>query len=372
MQENSEEAKNEIPEGALTRAEEKQVIAKNRDRLYNFTLRAAIVFALCAVVLMVGFKMNEEFFDANSRIGILMGSVNAQEDQSTYTKINVKTQLRDEKNARLVIPLTASLDAKNVSIREEFTKNKFVITLSEYSENIPDGVELVSDSDIMDAVGVYRQNNDVVVEVYCRDSYDYALVMSNNALTVNFENIGDHYAAKAVIWLPYNDRSRLALPEWRQRLGKFASDNNIRLFMASDMQEEYTQSEVIAFANRVGADLVLGVQVEPGDGQKSYLMGVCNTSYFIPEYNSAFLSVMLAENFLSLTELEILGFEEADSSNPLVSEATVPSTMMRIVLTQEDKGSVENEYKLNEKIVAALENTMSGVLAQTAEKEEDY
>lgn len=371
MQENSEEAKNEMTEGALTRAEEKQAVAKNRDRLYNFTLRAAVVFALCAVLLMTGFKMNEDFFDANSRIGVLMESVNEQENHLTYPKINVTTHLKDEKNAKLVIPLTTSVDIKNVSIREEFTKNKFVITLSGYSENIPDGVELISDSSIMDAVGVYRQNKDVVVEVYCRDQYDYGLAVSNNVLSVSFNGIGEHYAAKAVIWIPYSDRNRLALPEWHQGLEKFAADNNIRLFMASDMQEEYTQSEVIAFANRMKADMVLGVQVEPYDGQQSCLLGVCNTAYFMPGHNSASLSVMMAENFMCLTELEMQGFEEADSNNPLVSEATVPSAMMRITIPQKDKDSVESEYKLNEKIVAALENTMSGVLTQTAQKVED-
>ena len=41
------------------------------------------------------------------------------------------------------------------------------------------------------------------------------------------------------------------------------------------------------------------------------------------------------------------------------------------MIPQKDKDSVESEYKLNEKIVAALENTMSGALAQTALKVED-
>ena len=41
------------------------------------------------------------------------------------------------------------------------------------------------------------------------------------------------------------------------------------------------------------------------------------------------------------------------------------------MIPQKDKDSVESEYKLNEKIVTALENTMSGALAQTALKVED-
>ncbi len=46
----------------------------------------------------------------------------------------------------------------------------------------------------------------------------------------------------------------------------------------------------------------------------------------------------------------------------LVSEATVPSAVIQISLTQKDMESVENEYKLNGKIVEALEKTMEVIL----------
>ena len=56
------------------------------------------------------------------------------------------------------------------------------------------------------------------------------------------------------------------------------------------------------------------------------------------------------------------GFEEGDDSCVLVSEATVPSAVIQISLTQKDMESVENEYKLNGKIVEALEKTMEVIL----------
>ena len=224
----------------------------------------------------------------------------------------------------------------------------------------------MSDSTIMDAVGVYRQNEDVVVEVYCGELYDYELAVGNGALTVDFKEIGDSYAASAVVWFPYTDRNRLALPEWRQSIEKFAQDNQIKLYMASDMQEEYTQEDVVSFANRIHADMVLGVQVEESSGQQSYMKGVCNTTYFIPDFNSAHLSVVMAEAFLEsvqgAVQMEMRGFEEGDDSCVLVSEATVPSAVIQISLTQKDMESVENEYKLNGKIVEALEKTMEVIL----------
>ncbi len=349
-------------EYALTRAEAEQIIAGKRDRLYRSMQIVSIVFAVVSIAVMAGFKLNEGFFDASSRIGILMESVNAQESALLAPKVNVRTIYRDEQKSRLVIPLQEPIAAEDISIREEFIQNKYVITLSGYSENVPNRMELVSDSTIMDAVGVYRQNEDVVVEVYCRDLYDYDLTMGNGSLTVDFKEIGDSYAASAVIWFPYDDRNRLALPEWRQSIDRFAEDNRIKLYLASDMQEEYSQEEVILFANRIGADMVLGVQVEENNGQQSYLTGICNTTYFKPDYNSTHLSVVMAEAFLETTQIEMRGFEEGGDSHALVSGATVPSAVIKISLIQKDMEGVENEYKLNEKIVAALVKTMGDIL----------
>ncbi len=356
------DVKSEQEKHALTRAEKEQITAGKRDRLYRSMQILSVVFAVVSIMVMAGFKMNEGFFDASSRIGILMESVNAQEDSLLAPKVNVRTNFKDEAKSRLVIPLMEPIASEDVSVREEFVRNKYVITLSEYSQNVPNGVELVSDSMIMDAVGVYRQNNNVVVEVYCRDLYDYELMISSNTLTVSFKKIEDSYAASAVVWFPYNDRNRLALPEWRQSLDKFAVDNHMKLYMASDMQEEYTQEDVIAFANRIHADMVLGVQVEETSEQQSYMTGICNTTYFIPEYNSAHLSVVMTEAFVEATQIEIRGFEESDDSYTLVAEAIVPSAAVIISLTQKDMESVENEYRLNGKIVEALEKTMSDIL----------
>mgnify|MGYP002069620028 FL=1 len=351
---------------ALTRAEIEEITAGKRDELYRSLQIAAVSFAVVSGVLTAGFKINEDFFDASSRIGILMESVNTQENSLMAPKLNVRTAFRDEDRSRLVIPLQEPIAVEDVSVREEFVRNKYVITLSGYSEYVPNGVELVSDSTIMDAVGVYRQNEDVVVEVYCGELYDYELAVGNGALTVDFKEIGDSYAASAVVWFPYTDRNRLALPEWRQSIEKFAQDNQIKLYMASDMQEEYTQEDVVSFANRIHADMVLGVQVEESSGQQSYMKGGCNTTYFIPDFNSAHLSVVMAEAFLEsvqgAVQMEMRGFEEGDDSCVLVSEATVPSAVIQISLTQKDMESVENEYKLNGKIVEALEKTMEVIL----------
>ena len=68
--------------------------------------------------------------------------------------------------------------------------------------------------------------------------------------------------------------------------------------------------------------------------------------------------------------MQMKGFEEAGSSDVLVSEATVPSALIKISLTQKDMESVESEYQLNGKVVSALEKTIDEVVKRYIKVEE--
>ena len=358
-----EEEVQEEPQ-TLTSAEIEEIAAQKRNRLYKRTLVAAVVFCAAAAALMALFKRNEASFDAGSRFGLLMESVNAQEENSAYPKINVKAEFDDKEEATLVILLDAPAAHENITIHEEFTKNKLVVTLKGVSESIPDGIRLTSDSRIMDAVGIYRQNQDVVVEVYCKETYSYTVENAENALSIHFVPLRNGYDAVAVVYIPYEDRNRFTLPEWHQSLAAYVSDNRIRLFMASDMQEPYTQQDVIEFAENINADVVLGIEVSvDAESQETTAAAVCNTTYFIPDFNSAQLSVLFAEQLVSETQLPFLGFEEADANTPLVALATRPCAMIKISQSQRDAESVETVYKLNERIVAVLKKTLGSIYA---------
>jgi len=349
----------------LTSAETELLIAKKRDMLYKMSVITAILFLIVALALVIAFKFNEDFFDANSRFGLLLESVNAQEENETYPKINIKAEFDDRQDAKLVLPLDMLSSDENIVVREEFTKNKLIIKLEGASAYISDGIKLTSDSRIMDAVGVYRQNLDVFVEVYCRDSYSYEISNSGRSLTVNFLPLRTDYDAVAIVYLPYEDRNRLALPEWQQSISQFASDNRIRLFMASNMQEPYTQQEVIEFAEKIKADVVLGIDVSTdANVQQTTATAICNTAYFMPDFNSAQLSVVFAEAFLTETQLQISGFAEADENTPLVYRATCPASMIKISQSPKDAESVETAYKLNEKLAATIIRTLGDIYAQ--------
>ncbi len=347
----------------LTESEKEQIIAGKRDRLYRSAARAAVVFFVVSAVLVAVFKANEDFFDANSRFGILMGSANADGTDSEAPKINVRVGFEDLQESKLVFPFAIPIDDDDIDIREEFTQDKLIITLEGASGIIEDGITLVSDSRIMDAVGVYRQNEDVVVEVYCRDIYSYTVENTGDALTVSFTPLRSGYSMVALVYVPYEDRTRFALSEWQDSLSSYADENGIRLFISSNMQESYTQQDIADFARRAGVDAAIGIEVgEDENAAQSTAAAICNSTYYIQDFNSAQLSVALAGAFVSETQLSFSGFEESDEHTPLVYEASYPAATLKISLSKKDADSVEAVYKLNERLVNVIENTLGSVL----------
>ncbi len=352
---------------ALTREEEALIVSLRRDRFYAQARAAAVAFCVLSIALMVGFKLNEGFFDANSRFSLLMESVNRTEENLSYPKLNVRAEFEDARQAQLVIRLDAPIAAENINVREEFTKNKIVVTLLGASETVQDGMRLVTDSAIMDAVGVYRQNRDVVVEIFCNDVYNWSLSRQEDRIVVDFQAFDRVEDKVVVVYMPYADRNRLAIPEWQQSLSKFAADNHIRLFLAYNMQESYTQEEIVAFANRIGADMLLGIEVKGGAQSTGVsAVTVCNTVYFIPEFNSAQLAILTAEAFADAAGAEPAGFRECGEEDALVRQAVVPAALIELSAPQQELDRVEALYKFNESILAAMKKTITDVFEMYA------
>lgn len=348
---------------AITIAEKESLKKEKRNHFYDMAKRAAIVFCIAVVALMTGFKLNEDFFDANSRISLLMERLKEEQQKLSYPKLNVRADFIDEPSSRLAIRLNAPISTQNISVREEFTRNKVVITLSGASADISDGVDIVSDSAIMDAVGVYRQDTDVVVEVYCKDTYSWTLENKSNELSLTFGDIKNAYGSIAVVYMPFEDKNRLVLSEWQQSLSRFAADNNLKLFLSYNMQEDYTAEDIVDFANRMDADMLLGVSVSADDGIAGESARiVCNSKYFIPNFGSTQLAITAAETILKETRIDVAGFRECGDSDVIVKAATVPAAFIEISQPAEDMVNVEASYKLNENIIEALKDTFAASL----------
>lgn len=362
-EENPENNIMEVPP-TLTEAEQLGFLREKMSSLYKKAQYAAIAFFALSALLVTGFKLNESFFDANSRISFLMERLNEEQQKLLLPKLNVKANFVDEPHSRLAIRLAKPISTQNISVREEFTRNKLVITLLGASEDIGDGVDIVSDSTIMDAVGVYRQGEDVVVEVYCNDSYSWAMDNTPGTLSFSFDDIKNTYANTAVVYVPYEDKNHLVMSEWQQTLSRYAADNDLKLFLSYNMQESYTEQDVVEFANDIDADMLLGVSVYTDSGVTDESARiVCNSEYFIPDFGSTQLAIAAAEAVIEETRLSIDGFRECDDEDVLVKAAKIPAAAIEIFQPDSDAADIEEAYELNESII----ETIKGTFAASAE-----
>lgn len=330
-----------------------------------WTTVCSMTFVVLAIALMLVFKQNEAFFDTHGRIGVLAESeqqaVNEENSKRFYKKRNLPVTLVDSPEAKLVVPLVKSLPKEQIVIREEFTKNKVVITLKDAKEHLIEGTEIISDSQIMDAVGIYKQKDDVVIEVFCKDIFAYHLIQENNTVSMQFLPLAEVYDKKAVLFIPYTDRNRLVSEEWKKELETMMHNLNMKIFVSAFMQEEYKEDEIIAFANDIHADVVLGVEIEQDATEVGSMVTICNAKYFIPEFNSLNAALLLEQSFASEIALVSKGIRECETAETLVRQAKIPATKVIMTIPKAKKMSLEEEYTFHHAIMKAMEKTLGEV-----------
>lgn len=343
----------------LTSAEKEILLSKKRDKFYRSSLYATTVFFVLAMALIVGFKVNEGFFDANNRLALLMEEANSRMENASYPKINVKATFKDEKSSKLVIPIGFPIKSDLIEVTEEFIDNKLVITLRNASDIIGDGIEIISDSSIMDAVGIYRQNTDIVIEVYGKEMYAWSFENKVNAITFNFADLNSVYEHVAVVYVPHEDKVRLTIEEWQQKLSAFSEKKNVKLFLAYNMQEIYTEKEVIQFANNIKADAIIGIKVGVDKQlEQTSALTVYNDTYFISGFGSPQMAIILAEAFAGNTKIAPTGFRKSNDKDILVSQARIPVAFTEITQTEKDSYNTETVFKMNESIIQVIESAI--------------
>ena len=161
-------------------------IVYKRDRFYRGTLIATVLFTLMACGLMIWFKTKEAYFDSHGRIAVVAEAALAGQDNfsaSNIYKNNFSVQIVDEPESKLKVPLLTQVSGDKITISEEFTQNKLVITLKDGASYMEEGETLMSDSSWMEAVGVYQHEGDIVIEVYCQNPCAYQYTCDNKTVT---------------------------------------------------------------------------------------------------------------------------------------------------------------------------------------------
>ena len=330
-----------------------------QDKLYRHAVIWTIIFAVVSCAVMVIFKMNEAYFDSYSVV--LLQEDNAPQEQTSVARYNMKVELEDKAQSELILPLTQKLSADHVTVREDFVEEKLVVTMKGAASCLESGSLVTIDSNILDAVGVYRQQEDIVLEMYCKDAYGYELSLEENQLVVSFAPLRSQYQIVSVIYVPLKDRERLVNQDM-QELDKIAGAYGMKVYKTWQMQTEYSQQQVVDFANQIHADMLLGIGVEEGAGQDR-IETLCNAGYFIPDFGGVDLAAVMTDSMnrvYSALEIQVM---DAGEEYTLIHDASVPAAMTFYYTKQAATGRPETEYDTNRKLINALTDMYKQVLS---------
>ena len=332
-------------------------ITQKRDRLYRGALIAAILFAVSTIGLLVCFKNFEAYFDSHGRIAMvaeaaLVGQENAS--AGSARKRNFPVTLVDEPGAKLVIPFTAQVPKNKISVCEEFTKNKLVITLEDGVSYMEEGAALTSDSVWMEAVGVYKNDGDIVIEVYFQEFCGYETNYENGILTLSFLPLREQYERVAVVYTPWENRSSLLINEWNQYIQKLQENYRVKIFSTFALQEEYRNEDVINFANNVRADIVICMELV--DQDVTNIVTICNPDYFIPEFGNVELAALMQQEYAKITGMTAIGVKACEEDTySWLKKSWVPTALTQFCVPLRSE-NIEQTYTLNQKMMEALEN----------------
>ena len=338
-------------------------IVYKRDRFYRGTLIATVLFTLMACGLMIWFKTKEAYFDSHGRIAVVAEAALAGQDNfsaSNIYKKNFSVQIVDEPESKLKVPLLTQVSGDKITISEEFTQNKLVITLKDGASYMEEGETLMSDSSWMEAVGVYQHEGDIVIEVYCQNPCAYQYTCDNKTVTLSFLPIREQYDKVVVVYTPWENRSSLLTNEWNQAIQKLEEAYHIKIYSTIFVKEEYTDEDMINFANHVHADMVIGMELVEAETKNA--VTICNAAYFIPEFGNVELAAIQEQEYAEKTQLEASGFQKCEDKQSWLTKSAVPAalTQLRIPLNQQ---SAEQTYALNQKMMEAL----GSIVKQVAE-----
>lgn len=331
---------------------------KSRDRLYSVTMVCTAVFAVLSIVLMIGFKKYEAFFDSHSHIGMLaekevMDAIEEKQRQEynyQFMKKNIDIEIEDLKEGVIKIPLKTAVTMDDVDIRHEFTKNKYVITIKNIRNAIDTDSKIISDSLLMDAFGAYNIKDDTVIEIFYNKEKAFCcdVDIDEHHMNLDLSPIKDGYEHVAMVTTSFLDRTRLS----ELKIDKF---DNTLVLSCGQLQEEYTNNELVEYANKLYADMLVNVGFGE-NGEKSYMKVIYNPDYYIPEFGSTDLAKLSSELFAKRTGYELIGFRGCKEDEVIVSQAKVPSTEVIFNTCYGENNALEVDYNLNHGMMSAIED----------------
>lgn len=338
-----------------------------RDRLYQKLVICTILFACLSIGLCFIYVKNVSFFETHGKIGYLaeieQQAVEMENSRKLYSKKHIAVNIVDEPAAQLIIPFSDEITEAQISIREDFLNHKLIITLKDEEQIISANAKIVSDSKFMNAMSLYQQREDTVIELFCKDIYAYQYTLEDGEFIISFSDLKDQYERMAVIYVPYDKKDSFSSEEWLNDVKALAEKEGCKAFICPQMQELYTQEEIVAFANQMRVDYLLAVDVDT-DAEQTGLKVVCNPRYFIPDFHSVDLGMLMGQKIMEKTGLPIIDVISCNKEDIMISEALMPAATINISMARNSIQSIEEEYSFYHRVMEGITLSLTEILTE--------
>lgn len=337
-----------------------------RDNLYRKMTFATILFVVLCNALFIIYYKNMSFFETHGKIGNLaeieQQAVAMENSRKFYSKQHIAVEVKDEPAGELRIPFLQEITNSQISVKEEFLQNKLIITIKDTEQLIATKAKVLSDSRYMNGISLYNQREDTVIELFCNDIYAYDYSCENGEFVMHFDDLQKVYDKTAIVYIPYEQRDNFASEEWQNEIKALAEQNGCRIFICPQMQEEYTQKDIVDFANQMRVDYLLAIDVNT-KAESTQLDVICNPQYFIPEFHSVDLGVIMGEDIKTNTGVPIASVSGSSDDNPIVLQAMMPSAKVNVQIKNETLQTIEEEYSFFHGIMEGIKLSLTDVFA---------
>lgn len=322
------------------------------------------VFAVLCCILMFIFKCNESYFDSHGRIGNLaeieQQALEQENSRLQTIKRNVAVTFSDQKEGKMVIPLTERVLPEQVEVKEEFIRNKFMITIRNGQNAISQKQEVQIDSSIMEALGIFRQKEDLVAEIFCKDSFAYEIKVTDSELILQLTPVKEKYEDIILVYIPYEQKNRMFSEEWQKEIKTLAEDKSCKIYLCSELLETYSEEEVVDFANKLRMSAILMFEVDSMITNLPARVS-CNPTYFIPNFGNVELAQMMAAQVQKDFGFEAIPVGLCTEEEVMLQESRIPCAKAELMI-QESNRTIEEDYTFNHNLMETVTKTVTQIL----------
>ncbi len=338
------------------------------------------IMLICSILFFAA-AMGWMLSSAMGRTGAAQGEAAVSGDHEAYHKKEYEeaaygTELQEESlpfslsaqrgKARLVIPLPETPDENVLMTDSHYSRHEILLILpGEYSESLKTGT-LTGTGEIQEVL-LSRQEGFTRLRICLDGIYEPVCSVEQGRVVLTLEKPRIRYDRIVVLDVSENgagstgqsDQQEHIMDVW-ERIRAALEKEGVRVY-GIQAEDGLTAEERAAFANDLGADMLIAVRTDRADGAGAGSWKILyNSAYFIPYFGNGQLAVLLEQHLAGTGTGGSIA--QASPEESLLGNAQVPAAV--IVLADGGDPLLSDEaYResLSEEIAGAVMEAYAGM-----------